>query len=140
MIRWLPLLLLLASHSPAPASRSCKPTAPIDLHASLTGDPAGAFGISATASSALGPVDLEVVLPDGVASTGRRRAFGPASELRLDAVARDRSRREIFVRASVRQGNATLTKVVPLVLFDAPAARPAVTKNSRGEAIREYSP
>lgn len=140
MIRWLPLLLLLASHSPAPVPRSCKPTAPIDLDARLIGDPTGAFGIAAKASSALGPVDLEVVLPDGVTSTGRRRAFGPASELRLDAVARDRSRREIIVRASVRQGGAVLTKVVPLVLFEAPIARPAVTKNSRGEAIREYAP
>lgn len=143
MIRRILLFALILAHSPlpAPAPRSCKPTAPIDLDARLVGDPTGPFTISAKATSALGPVDLDVVLPDGVtAEPGQRQKFGPRSELKLNAVARDRTRREIVVRASVTQGGATLTKVVPLVLFDAPAPKAATKKNSRGETIVEYGP
>lgn len=148
MIRRLLVLALALAHVPAPApapSRtSCKPTAPIDLEAALEGDPAGTFGVTARASSRLGaPIDLEIILPTGVTlQGGRPRASGPLCQAHVDATARDRSRREIFVRATVVQGSARLTKVVPLVLFDAPAAPPVPRRktNSRGEPIAEFSP
>jgi len=118
--------------------------APIDLDARIVGDPASPFGITAKASSRLGvPVELEIVLPDGVTPVaGRRRGLGKSCELRLDAVARDRSRREILVRASITQGSATATRILPLVLFDGPPtkAEAPLKKNSRGEAILEFSP
>ena len=144
VIRRLLLVALVAAHSPLPppAPPSCKPTAPIDLDVRLVGDPAAPFGITAKASSRSGlPVDLEIVLPDGVtAVAGQRKAQGRACETRLDAVAGDRSRREILVRASVRQDGAILTRVVPVVLFDAPAPKAAAAKNARGEAILEFHP
>ena len=148
MIRRLLILALALAHvpapGPAPVRTSCKPTAPIDLEAVIEGDPAGTFGVTARASSRLGaPVDLEIVLPNGVTlQGGRPRASGKKCDAHVDAIARDRSRREIFVRATVVQGSARLTKVVPLVLFEAPPAAPAPRRktNSRGEAIAEFSP
>ncbi len=146
MIRRLLILALALAHvpTPAPSRTSCKPTAPIDLEAALEGDPVGTFGVTARASSRLdAPVDLEIILPHGVTlQGGRPRASGRACDAHVDASARDRSRREIFVRATVVQGSARLTKVVPLVLFDAPPAAPAPRRktNSRGEAIAEFSP
>lgn len=144
VIRRLLLVALVAAHSPLPppAPPSCKPTAPIDLDVRLVGDPAAPFGITAKASSRSGlPVELEIVLPDGVrAVAGQSKARGRACEARLDAVARDRSRREILVRATVRQDGAILTRVAPIVLFDAPAAKSAAKRNSRGEAIQEFGP
>jgi len=102
------------------------------------------FGITVKASSRLGlPIDLEVVLPDGVtAHAGRSKAFGKTCDVRLDASARDRSRREILVRATISENGAKLTRVVPLILFDGPLPAPktAARTNSTGEAIVEYSP
>jgi hypothetical protein len=138
------LALLVAHRSPEPDPvPSCKPTAPIDLEARLEGDPTTSFSVSARASSRLGlPVELEVVLPEGVAHhAGARKVSGVSCETRLDASVPDRTRREIFVRATVSEGTAKLTKVIPLVLFD--KVRPAAAtlrKNSRGEALLEYSP
>jgi len=127
-----------------PGPASCKPTPPIELEASIVGDPSLPFGITARASSRTGvPVDLEIVLPDGVvAVAGRTRAFGPRCEARLDVRAADRTRREILVRATFTQGGATMTRVLPLVIFDgtAPAAPGTLRKNSRGEPILEFSP
>jgi len=150
VIRLLLILALALAHVPAPAPApepprsSCKPTAPIDLEATLEGDPAGTFGVTARASSRLGaPVDLEIVLPDGVTlQGGRPRVSGRTCDAHVDATARDRSRREIFVRATGVQGSARFTKVIPLVLFEAPSAAPAPRRktNSRGEAIAEFSP
>jgi len=144
VIRRLLLAAIVVAHSPLspPPVPSCKPTAPIDLDVRLVGDPASPFGITAKASSRSGlPVELEIVLPDGVhAVAGQRKAQGRSCEARLDAVARDRSRREILVRATVRQDGAILTRVAPLVLFDAPAPKPAAKRNSRGEAIQEFGP
>lgn len=146
MIRRALLLALVLAHTPveAPLRTSCKPTAPIDIDARIVGDPSVPFGITAKASSRLGlPIDLEIVLPDGVtAHAGRGRAFGKTCDVRLDASARDRSRREILVRATITENGAKLTRVVPLVLFDGPlpAAKTPVKVNSLGEAILEYSP
>jgi hypothetical protein len=146
-MRRLALLLLTllaagASLPVVPARTSCKPTPPIDLDARIVGDPAGAFDIVARASSSLGAeIDLEILLPDGVTcQTGKQRLKGKSCDLKVTAQAHDRSRREILVRASFTQGNATMTRVVPLVLFDAPPAKHPVRRNSRGEAILEFSP
>jgi len=146
MRRLAPLLLVLlaagASLPIVPARTSCKPTPPIDLDARIVGDPAGAFDIVARASSPLGAeIDLEIVLPDGVTSpSGKKRLKGKSCDLRIPAQARDRSRREILVRATFTQANATMTRVIPLVLFDAPPVKHPVHRNSRGEAILEFSP
>ncbi len=140
------LLLLPAAGAALRSSTpptSCKPTAPIDLEAKLVGDPAGPFGITAHARSRTGsPVDLEIVLPDGVDRVaGDRRTRALVADLRLDARAKDRSRREIFVRATVTDGAAVQTRVVPLVLFDGPVpAQGRAAKDSRGEAILDFSP
>ena len=147
MIRRL-LILALAlapAHASAPATPPCKPTAPIDLEATIEGDPGGAFGVTARASSRLdAPVELEIVVPDGVTvHGGSPRAWGKACAAHVEATARDRSRREIFVRASLVRGGTRLTRVVPLVLFDAAGPKPPPprrTTNSRGEAIAEFSP
>ena len=143
----LPLLVLGALAGRGPAGRdappSCKPTAPIDLEARIAGDPSAGFSIEARATSRTGhEVELEAVLPDGVAHLGgERRASGKRCEIRVEARAPGRERREIFVRATIREGGATLTRVVPLVLNDAPSApRGTPRKNSRGEAILEFGP
>src|SRR6187549_3781156 len=122
MRRLAPLLLVVvaagASLPIVPARTSCKPTPPIDLDARIVGDPAGAFEIVARASSPLGAeIDLEIVLPDGVSSSSdKKRLKGKSCNLRVPAQAKDRSRREILVRATFTQANATMTRVVPLVL------------------------
>ncbi len=123
--------------------RSCKPKAPIDLSAEIVGDPAAPFGIQARASSRNGcEVELEIVLPDGVTHVaGERKLRGKRCEARVDLRAADRQRREILVRASFTEGGATLTRVLPLVLFDAPKAPPGTKRrNARGEAILELTP
>jgi hypothetical protein len=133
--------LLLDSRPPSPSS--CKPTAPIDLTAELVGDPAAPFGVVARATSRTGAeVELEIVLPEGVTPlAGERKLKGRRCEARLDLKAADRSRREILVRATFTEGGATMTRVVPLVLFDAPAPpRGAMRKNARGETILELAP
>lgn len=147
------LLVLLAAtgwslsrHAPADTAvpdPSCKPSPPIALEARIVGDPSAPFGIVADASSpASADVEVEIVLPAGVTHlAGERRGRGKRVGLRVDARADDRSRREIFVRATVRHGNAVLTRVVPLILNDAPLPSPGVLKrNSRGENILEFKP
>jgi len=141
-------LALLAGGSAfvrTPSKTSCKPTAPIDLEAALVGDPSGGpFGVSAKATSRTGhDVDLEVVLPDSVTHlAGERKMRGRRCDLRVDLRAWDRKRSEILVRATIIEGTARLTRVVPLVIFDeAPAASKGREKvNSQGERIVEYSP
>ncbi|HLY11649.1 MAG TPA: hypothetical protein VKW04_20280, partial [Planctomycetota bacterium] len=145
MMRRVLFLALALAHTPAekPSPSSCKPFAPIDLDAAIVGDPGSPFGITARASSRLGvPLDLEIVLPDGVtAHGGQAKASGRVCETRLEASALDRSRREILVRASFTQGTATMVRVVSLVLFDRPAPAPKapLKTNARGETILEYS-
>jgi len=148
-MRRLGLLLLLALLTAgttlvvAPRPTSCKPTAPIDLTAEIVGDPASPFGVIARATSRTGAeVELEVVLPDGVTHlAGARKLKGRRCEARVDLRTKDRARREIFVRASFTEGSATMTRVLPLVLFENPEpVRGAVRQNSRGEAILEFSP
>jgi len=151
-MRRLGLVLLLALltaggafYFEAPSERpgSCKPVAPIDLTAEIVGDPASPFGVRARASSRTGAdVELEIVLPDGVTHVaGERKLRGKRCEARIDLQARDRRRREIFVRASFTEGGATFCRVIPLVLFDAPVEPPGTKRrNSRGEAILELSP
>jgi hypothetical protein len=52
-----------------------------------------------------------------------------------------RERREIFVRASIHEGTATQTRVLSLVVSEAPAAPPGHPKtNARGEPILEFRP
>jgi hypothetical protein len=143
-----PLALILLLALPAAGGTfvaktpSCKPVAPIDLDARLVGDPASPT-ISVKASSRTGgDVEIEIVLPEGVTHVaGERKQKGRRCEARVDARVPDRLRREILVRATTVHGGATLTKVVPLVLFDRPAARSGnPKKNSRGEAILVFSP
>lgn len=133
------LLLLLLSAEPASLTPpSCKPAAPIDLDARLIGD-----SVSATATSRLGgDVELEILLPEGVAHVaGPRKLQGRRCEARLEIRPQDRTRREILVRATTVHGGAVMTKVVPLVLFDGPVPAPGTpAKNSRGEALLEFPP
>ncbi|MBI3855304.1 MAG: hypothetical protein HY293_06400 [Planctomycetes bacterium] len=140
----LALLLGLSTASiPLPARPSCKPTAPIDLEARLVGDPSSPFGISATATSRTGSeVELEILLPVGITHlSGDRKLKGRRCEARIDASVKDRTRREIFVRATTVEGGAVMTRVVSLLLFDGPLpARGTPGKNSRGEGILEFSP
>jgi hypothetical protein len=126
-----------------PAPPPCKPTAPIDLEARILGDPSAPFGVSARASSRSGAeVELEIVLPDEVTHlAGLKKLRGRRCEARIDAHVKDRRRCEILVRATVTEGGATMTRVIPLVLFDAPVpSRGTLKRNSRGEAILEFSP
>jgi len=139
------LLTLLAAGAsrrlPLPQN-SCKPTPPIDLDVRIVGDPSAPFTVVARATSPTGAeVDLEIVLPDGITLlSGPRKMRAKTCELRLDLRTRDRSRREILVRASFTREQATMTRVVPLVLFDAPVPKRVVRQNTRGEAILEFSP
>jgi hypothetical protein len=122
---------------------SCKPVAPIDLDARLVGDPAAGFAVTATAASRTGAeVELEVVLPDGVAHVaGPRKLKGRKVETRVDARVKSGGRQEILVRATFTQGGATMTRVVPLLVQDAAPARPGTPKKSaRGDPILEFSP
>jgi hypothetical protein len=131
---------------PVSTERRCgsvdaKPGPPLRLEAAIVGDPARPFGIAARASSPLdADIELEALLPDGVAALGgdrKRRARTP--DLRLDCVARDGARREILVRATLEAGGARMTRVASLVLHDAPSSPPGILKkNSRGEAILEF--
>jgi hypothetical protein len=126
-----------------PASPTCKPTAPIDLEARIVGDPSAPFGISARASSRTGSeVELEIILPDEVTHlAGVKKLSGRRCEARIDAQMNIRKRCEILVRATITEAGATMTRVIPLVLFDAPLpARGTPKKNSRGEAILEFAP
>ena len=148
-MRWLGLALLLLTAlagwnlAPPPSPPSCKPTPPIDLEARIVGDPSGPFGIEASASSKTGlEVEIEIVLPDGVTHLkGERRAAGRRCGLRVDAHSPGQARREILVRATLREGTAKFTRVLPLLLNDAPPAPQGTPKtNSRGEAILEFGP
>jgi hypothetical protein len=132
---------LLVTHRTPP--ESCKPTAPIDLDARIVGDPASPFAVTAQAvSRAGGEVEIEIVLPDGVVHLGgEKKRKARKCDTRVELRVNDRSRRVIFVRATVVAEGATLTKVVPLTLFDAPLPpRGTPGVNSRGEAILEFSP
>src|SRR2546423_1436183 len=118
--------------SSAALGKSCKPSAPIDLTAEIVGDPAAPFGVVARATSRTGAdVELEIVLPDGVTHlAGERKLKGRRCEARVDVRTKDLAPRAILVRATFTEGGATMTRVVPLVLFDAPApARGAPGKN-----------
>jgi hypothetical protein len=146
-MRRLALLLALTTAGGSslivPASPSCKPTAPIDLEARIVGDPSTPFGVSARASSRSGAeVELEIVLPDEVTHlAGLKKLRGRRCEARIDARVKDRRRCEILVRATITEAGATMTRVIPLVLFDAPLPpRGTLKRNSRGEAILEFSP
>jgi len=122
---------------------SCKPTAPIDLDAQIIGDPGAPFAVAAKAfSRAGGEVEIEIVLPDGVAHLGgEKKRKARKCDARVDVRANDRSRRVILVRATTVVEGATLTKVVALTLFDGPVpSRGTPGRNSRGEAILEFSP
>lgn len=137
------ILPLAATPALLPSPSPCKPTPPINLEARIVGDPYAPFSIEAHAASRTGhEVELEIILPEGVAHVaGERRARGRRSELRVDVRAPGPARREIFVRATIREGDAKLTRVVPLVVNDAPAAPKGTLKtNSRGEAILEFGP
>jgi hypothetical protein len=126
-----------------PSSPSCKPTAPIEVEARIVGDPSAPFGVSARASSPSGAeVELEIVLPDEVTHLGGvKKLRARRCEARIDARVKDRRRCEIFVRATITEGGAAMTRVIPLVLFDAPLPpRGTLKRNSRGEAILEFSP
>jgi hypothetical protein len=138
-------LLVPAAATPCllPDVRSHKPEAPIDLEARIVGDPTRPFAVEARAASRTShEVELEVVLPEGVTLlAGDRRARGKRCELRVDLHAPGPARRELFVRATIREGDAKLTRVVPLVLHDAPSPRKGSLKNNaRGEAILEFGP
>lgn len=147
-LAWLvPLALLAAGSSalaPRPQPAPCRFVAPIDLDARLIGDPAGPFAVVAKASARNGAeVDLEIILPDGVAALGGTgKAKARRSEARLDLLARDRSPREILVRATIGEGTSRMTRVVPLVIFEGPlpASKGRPVRDARGEALLEFSP
>jgi len=143
------LLLLTAGGSifvgePPTPERSCKPVAPIDLDAAIVGDPSAPFGVTARASSRTGAeVDLEILLPDGVVHVaGEKRKRGRRCDVSLDLRAKDRSRSEILVRATIADGKAKLTRVVPLVIFDEPPApsKGRDARDSQGRPVLEFSP
>ncbi|RPH47186.1 MAG: hypothetical protein EHM91_06290 [Planctomycetota bacterium] len=132
---------LLVGHRSPPDS--CKPTAPIDLDARIVGDPSSPFAITAQAvSRAGGDVEIEIVLPDGVVHLGgEKKRKARKCDAWVDVRVNDRSRRVIHVRATVVLDGATFTKVVPLTLFDGPVpTRGTPGRNSRGEALLEFSP
>ena len=131
-----------ATSSAFPPAPPCKAVAPIDLEARLEGDPDTSCCITASASARGRDVELEIVLPAGLAAlAGDRKGAGRRVELRLDARALDRTRREVFVRASIREGDAVLTRVEPLVIHDVPSPPKGVLrKGSRGEPTLEFGP
>lgn len=125
------------------ATDSCKPRPPIDIEARIVGDPSSPFGIVARASSSTGhEVELEIVLPDGVAHVaGERRARGKHCELRVDACRSVTERREILVRATLRDGDARLTRVVPLGLpGPVPPSKGRLGADSDGRPLLEFRP
>ena len=143
MRRSLLLASLLASSWSAPLPGPArKPVAPIDLEARLEGDPDAACRISASANGRGRDVELEIVLPEGMAAlAGERNGSGKRVELRVDARSLDRRRRVVFVRASLRDGDAVLTRVEPIVIHDSPAAPRGVPRTgARGEPILEFAP
>lgn len=140
-------LVLLACLLAAPWSvplpgAARKAVAPIDLEARLEGDPEAACRITASASGRGRDVELEIVLPEGVAAlAGERKGAGKRVALRVDARALDRRRQVVFVRASLREGEAVLTRVEPIVIHDAPAPpQNAPRTGARGEPILEFGP
>jgi hypothetical protein len=141
------LLITLAALSAVPWSASpalpCrKPVAPIDLHVTVEGDPATGVRIDAAASARGREVELEIVLPAEVSAlAGDRKGAGRRVELHLETRAPDRKRREILVRATIREGDAVLTRVEPVVLHDGPVPSPGTPGTGpRGEAILEFAP
>lgn len=127
-----------------PAKTSCKPEAPIELEASLLGDPVSPFGVSAKATSLSGDeVDLEIVLPGGVLHLGgERKVRGKRVETRVDLRATDQNPRQILVRASSSDGTGRLVKIVPLNLFGGPRpeSKGTLKRDPRGDLILEFSP
>ena len=129
---------------PRPARTSCKPSAPIELEASLVGDPISPFGVLAKANSLTGDeVELEIVLPDGVIHLGgERKAHGKKVETRVDLRATDQNPRQILVRASMSDGTGRLVKIIPLKLFGGapPAQKGTLKRDNRGDLILEGTP
>ena len=127
-----------------PAKSSCKPVAPIELEASIVGDPTSPFGVAAKARSLTGEdVDLEIVLPDGVIHVGgERKARGKGIETRVDLRATDQKTKQILVRATISDGTGRMSRILPLKLFDGPPPAPKGTlkRDSRGELMMEFSP
>jgi hypothetical protein len=127
-----------------PTRTSCKPEAPIQLEASIIGDPISPFAVSAKATSLTGDeVELEIVLPNGVIHLGgERKARGKKVETRVDLRAQDQNPRQIFVRASISDGTGRISKIVPLRLFggNPPGPKGALKRDSRGDLILEGSP
>ena len=148
LVSFAALLALLGAGSSLlmqrPTRTSCKPEAPIQLEASIVGDPISPFGVSAKATSLTGDeVDLEIVLPNGVIHLGgERKARGRRCETRVDLRAQDQNPRQILVRASISDGTGRLVKIVPLKLFGGPAPKPKGTlkRDPRGELILEFTP
>lgn len=130
--------------APRPTRTSCKPEAPINLEASIVGDPISPFGVLAKASSLTGEeVELEIVLPNGVIHLGgERKARGRRCETRVDLRATDQNPRQILVQASISDGTGRLVKIVPLKLFGGhPAEQKGTLKrDNRGDLILEGSP
>jgi hypothetical protein len=143
MSRAVPAVALLAlagcfRNAPAPG----KPVAPIEVEARLEGDPSADFAVVARASTRIdADVDLEIHFPAGVtAGAGARRVAARSPELRVTARAEPGARREILVRATIQQGGARLTRVVPIVIGEGPPEAQGVLKtNSRGEKILEFA-
>ena len=127
-----------------PTRTPCKPGAPIDLEASLIGDPTSPFGVSAKATSLTGDeVDLEILLPEGVIHLGgERKARGKKVETRIDLRSTDLKPKQIVVRASISDGTGRMSRVVPLNLFKEPPPEPKGTlkRDNRGDLILEFSP
>lgn len=136
------ILLLLAACDAPSGERSCKPQAPITLSAELSGDPLASCEIRAEAVCDAAEVEVEVVLPAGLAHLeGARTGTGRRVNLSVRARAADRRPRVVYVRATLREGSAKLTRVVSLPLEEAPRTPPGVLrKNARGETILELTP
>jgi len=131
---------LLASR---PTRTSCKPNAPIELEASLVGDPRSPFAVLAKANSLTGDeVEIEIILPDGVIHLGgERKARGKKVETRVDLRAQDQNPRQIFVQASISDGTGRVSKIVPLKIFGKPEEQKGTLKvDNRGDLILDGSP
>jgi len=129
--------------APRPTRTSCKPSAPIELEASLIGDPISPFGVHAKATSLSGDeVELEIILPDGVIHLGgERKARGKNVETRVDLRAQDQNPRRIFVRASISDGTGRVSRIIPLNIFGSPPEQKGALKvDKRGDLILEGSP
>jgi hypothetical protein len=129
--------------APRPTRTSCKPSAPIELEASLIGDPISPFGVHAKANSLIGDeVELEIIVPDGVIHLGgERKARGKKVETRVDLRAQDRTPRQIVVRASISDGTGRVSKFISLKIFGSPPEQKGTLKvDNRGDLILEGSP